>query len=208
MNGYPVRIMRRLSQIFFVVLACFLLAAAAIGAIGFRDHIANSDMIVVPGNSVALDGSPSPRLKARLDVALRLFQERRAPLIFVSGGTGREGIDEAISMANYLLKNGVPPSAIVKDSFGVDTAATALNASLFMRAHKLKSAMVATQYFHIARTKLALERSGIQVVGTVHAHYAELRDIYSTAREVIALAVYCVTLPQAIPLFHVQPPDS
>lgn len=182
--------MRHLKPFIFISLGSVFLAASAIVAAGLNDHISNADMIVVPGNTVAPDGTPSPRLQARLDVALELFRESRAPIIFVSGGTGKEGFDEAVSMSNYLLKNGVPLAAIVTDRLGIDTAATARNAANFMRINHLKSAFVATQYFHVARTKLALERNGIQVTGTAHARYVEFRDLYSIPRETIAYVAY------------------
>ncbi|NMM27309.1 MAG: YdcF family protein [Glaciimonas sp.] len=186
--------MQRLKLLILICLSCFLLATSAIVAAGLNDQLANADLIVVPGNAVARDGTPSPRLRARLDVALQLFQERRAPLIFVSGGTGKEGFDEAISMSNYLVKNGVPATAIIKDSMGIDTAATAKNAANFIRTNNLKTALVATQYFHVARTKLALERNGVLVTGTVHARYFEMRDFYSIPREVIAYIAYTAKL--------------
>jgi vancomycin permeability regulator SanA len=178
-----------------LVLAVFLaLAAAAIVADGLNDHMANADIIVVPGNEIAPDGSPSPRLKARLDVALQLYMERRAPVVFVSGGIGKEGHDEAASMAGYLIKNGVPASAVVRDPLGVNTAATGANASRFLHAHGQTSALVATQYFHVARTTLALERNGVRVAGTAHARYVEIRDVFSIARETLAYAAYYVKL--------------
>lgn len=166
------------------------LAVGAVVAAGLNDHVAHGDLIVVPGNTVAQDGTPSPRLKARLDAALRVFQQGSAPLIFVSGGTGKEGFDEAISMSNYLLANGVPATAIVIDSLGINTAATAKNVAHYMRTKQLKSALVATQYFHVPRTALALRHEGVQVVGSVHARHFEMRDLYSTLRETIAFAVY------------------
>lgn len=186
------RTVRRLAQLAVAVLACMLVAAGLIVAAGLGDQVADADMIVVPGNTVAPDGNPSPRLQARLNAALALFREHRAPLIFVSGGTGKEGFDEAVVMAGYLVHHGVPAAAIVEDSLGVDTAATARNAGRFMREHRLRSAIVATQYFHIARTKLALQRNGVQVTGTVHARHLELRDAYSIPREVVAYVAYCV----------------
>ena len=176
----------------------FLAAAAAaltvgMGLIviaGMQDQIADADLIVVPGNTIAPDGTPSPRLKARLDAALKLYKERRAPLLFVSGGVGKEGFDEAVSMAAYLEKNGVPSNSIILDDAGLDTAATARNAALLMRERGLKTALVATQYFHVPRTRLALERNGILVAGSAYARYFEMRDLYSTLRETIAYVAY------------------
>ena len=58
----------------------------------------------------------------------------------------------------------------------------------------LRNSSIATQYFHVARTSLALQRRGVKVAGTASARYFEIRDVYSLAREVIGYAVYYVTL--------------
>lgn len=184
--------MHRFKQLILIGIACVILAMGLIVATGLNNHITNADLIVVPGNTVAPDGTPSPRLRARLDAALQLFCEGHAPLIFVSGGTGKEGFDEAVSMSNYLVKNGVPQKSIIIDNLGKDTAATAKNAANYMHANNLKSALVATQYFHVPRTKLALERYGVEVTGTSYARYFEMRDFYSTLRETAAYVAYYV----------------
>ncbi len=170
----------------------YLVVAAAIAVDGLRDRDGSADLIVVPGNEVGRDGKPSPRLQARLDCALALYRARRAPLLFVSGGTGLSGYDEARAMGDYLQAHGVPAAAIVRDPAGIDTAATARNAAAYARAHGLASALVATQYFHVSRTSLALRRQGLLVAGTAHADYAEWRDLYSLMREVPGLAVYAL----------------
>ncbi len=151
-----------------VCLGLFAIACGLIAAAGMDDRGTTADIIVVPGNTVNADGSP--------------------------GGVGREGRDEAEAMAAYLVSNGVPPQAVVRDSSGATTAATAENAAKYLRAKQRQSALVATQYFHVARTRLALERNGIRVAGTAHARYFELRDAYSLPREVFAYAFYYVTL--------------
>ena len=182
--------MRKIILLSLSALAVFLLATAALVLVGLHDKLAPADVIVVPGNTIMPDGTPSPRLQARLDVALKQFEERRAPRILVSGATGKEGFDEAASMARYLAKRGVPASAIIEDSQGWTTDATARNAAFLMRQHGWKTAMVATQYFHVPRFRLALERAGIDVSGQVHAPYFELRDLYSVPRETVGYAVY------------------
>lgn len=176
------------------MLALYAGAAAAIAVDGLRDHLANADAIVVLGNTVAADGRPSPRLRGRLDCALDAWRRKLAPLLIVSGGVGKEGFDEAQVMAAYLAAQGVPADAIIIDSLGVDTAATAASVARIAHARRLGSVLVATQYFHVARTSLALERAGVTVAGHVHAAYAEPRDLYSLAREVIGLAAYYVKL--------------
>ena len=185
--------MRLLKLSAALLAAIFLLGCGLVVAAGCNDKLAEADLIVVPGNTVALDGTPSPRLQARLDAALALYRDHQATFIFVSGGLGKEGFDEAAVMAAYLARQGVPAAAIVIDSQGLDTKATATNAAAFMRAKGLQTALVATQYFHVPRTELALERAGVRVVGHSHARYAELRDLYSIPREVVGYVAYFLT---------------
>lgn len=184
--------MRRLTLTALLALITFLLATAALVLEGLDDKLAPADVIVVPGNTILPDGTPSPRLQARLDAALTQFQAGRAPHILVSGATGKEGFDEATAMGRYLLKRGVPAGAILEDNQGWTTDATARNAAALMRARGWKTAMVATQYFHVPRFRLALERAGIAVSGNVHAPYFELRDLYSVPRETVGYLVYYV----------------
>lgn len=182
--------MRKLSLLCLSTVAVFLLATAALVLAGLHDRLAPADVIVVPGNTIAPDGRPSPRLQARLDAALAQFTAGRAPRIVVSGATGKEGYDEAASMARYLQSRGVPAGVIIEDNQGWTTEATARNTAALMRKHGWKTAMVATQYFHVPRFRLALERAGIAVSGQVHAPYFELRDLYSLPRETVGYAVY------------------
>lgn len=167
-----------------------LAGAAVLGGAGVRDRAVHADAIVVPGNTVDADGTPSPRLRARLDAALWLRRRGCADLIIVSGATGSEGFDEAAVMARYLVDRGVPRSAVVEDGAGVDTEATAVHTAAVLRERHLRTALVATQFFHVARTHLALEQHGVDVVGSRHARILERRDAYSLAREVVAVPVY------------------
>jgi len=93
-------------------------------------------------------------------------------------------------MRTYLVGRGVPANRIVVDSAGNDTWSTARNASEFMRDRGLSSAIVVTQYFHIPRTMLALRRFGVRGVSGAYPWFWEVRDIYSTVREVPALIWY------------------
>lgn len=143
-----------ISKIVLFVFLAYLAGILAIIYDGMNDNIIVADLIIVPGNKIEPDGNPSPRLKARLDKAAELFRQGKSKLVFVSGGTGAEGFDEAAAMSDYLIKQRIPATAIVTDNKGVNTISTARNASIFMHKHKLVSALAVTQYFHISRTKL------------------------------------------------------
>jgi vancomycin permeability regulator SanA len=108
----------------------------------------------------------------------------------VSGGTGKEGVDEAAAMQAYLLQAGLPSDALEADSHGVTTEATCRNAPLLMQARGWRTADVVTQYFHIVRARSACRQAGVTVVGAVAPGFYEARDVYSLFREVVAVPVY------------------
>lgn len=168
----------------------FTMAATLIVADGLTDEMRAADVAIVPGNTVESDGRPSARLSARLDQTVALYRQGLFPNVIVSGGVGSEGFDEAKVMKRYLVENGVPEGVIHVDSGGATTRLTARNASRMMRENGWRSAMVVTQYFHVPRMRLALERSGVTPVFSAHARYFEPRDVYSIAREVVGYQTY------------------
>lgn len=170
--------------------AALLLAGLGISAAGMADDLRPTDVGVVLGSKVELNGQPSARLAARLDRGAGLYAQGVFHHVIVSGGTGVEGFDEAAVMRDYLLKKGVPASAIIVDSGGDSTEATARNCARLMASHGFRSVTIVTQYFHVPRTRLALRRYGVTQIGSAHAHFLELRDLYSIAREVAALPAY------------------
>jgi vancomycin permeability regulator SanA len=184
------RVKRTLLLMVLPFMLAFTLAATWIVVAGMRDDIQAADVAIVPGNTVEKDGRPSARLRARLDQAVALYRQGLFPDVIVSGGVGSEGFDEAEVMKSYLVENGVPEGRIHVDSGGATTHLTARNAARMMREHGWQRAMVVSQYFHVPRMRLALKRSGVTPVFSAHARYFELRDVYSTAREVIGYGAY------------------
>src|SRR3954467_3724137 len=64
-------------------------------------------------------GRPSPVLRARLDHTIDLFRRRLAPVIIVTGGTGRgDTTSEAAVSRRYAIRRGVPADAILMETKG------------------------------------------------------------------------------------------
>ncbi len=177
------RIGKYLVKIIAAGAALVLLSTAVLVVAGFRDNIGNADLALVPGRKVEADGTPSPRLRARLDRTLELFREGRFPAVIVSGGFGKEGFDEASVMRDYLVAHGIPDEHVILDQGGTTTFMSARNTLSIARGRKLTSVFVVTQYFHVPRTRLALRRFGFATVYSAHARHFEGRDIYSSFRE-------------------------
>lgn len=177
------------------VLLVILLSAIAAGLIvwdGLNDELGTADVAVVLGNRIEKDGTPSERLKGRLDKAVELYGKGEFSYVIVSGGMGKEGFDEAVVMRQYLVDHGIPMANILVDSAGKNTFFTAKNSAHLMAQHGWKSAMVISQFFHISRSRLAMARFGVQRIYAAHADYYEWRDIYSLGREVVAYAYYWI----------------
>jgi vancomycin permeability regulator SanA len=173
--------------IFCLAFSC----ALAISIDGLTDDPQSADVGIVLGSQVLPNGRPSLRLQARLDKTIELYNAGRYEHVIVSGGIGKEGFSEAAVMADYLVDHGaLPRNAILRDENGNTTRDTASNSQVLMAANGYESAIVITQFFHVSRSKFALRRAGIETVHGAHPAYFEWRDIYSIARETLALPTY------------------
>ncbi len=143
---------------------------------------------IILGNQVYPDGTPSPRLAARLDAGLQLYRAGRVKQLLVSGGIGKEQRDEGVVMGAYLERAGVPPEAIMVDSQGVTTHATSINASQLLPP--TTTVVAISQRYHVSRAKLSLRHAGFQNVCGYYPDYHEWRDLYSVPREVPAWLQY------------------
>ncbi len=176
--------------IVLLIILLFVLSAVLIIWDGVTNELAQADVALVMGAKVRPDGTPSGRLKARLDTTLSLYEQGLVEQVIVSGGLGWEGYDEALVMKEYLVDRGVPEGQIIIDSQGYDTYQTAYNASEIMERHGMRSVIIITQYFHISRTKYALAHFGVSQVYSVNAVYWGLRDLIYLPREVVAYYYY------------------
>lgn len=173
-----------------------LVSATLICVIGMMTKVQPSDVAVVLGSKVEDDGTPSVHLRIRLDRTLALYQQGVVPMIIVSGGPGVPAHPEPIVMRDYLIAHGVPSSAILLDSTGINTAATARNAGPLMVEHGFHSVIIVSEYFHVPRTRLAFSQQGIQNVGYAPVGYPLPRDVLAIARETIGLPLYWLGMRQ------------
>lgn len=176
------------------VVVVWVLAAVFICVRGLTIRYDKADIAVIFGNALKGDGTPKPILASRLDVAVNCYQMEYCAKLFVSGSIDGPGLDEASSMRSYLLERGVPAEDIIVDDKGDNTLATARHAVDYMREHQISRVMLVSQYYHLARARLAFERVGVPEVYGAFPHAFQIRDLYSSWREVPAFAVYSVRL--------------
>ncbi|EKS9800906.1 YdcF family protein, partial [Burkholderia cepacia] len=148
---------------------------------------------------------PKPVLAARLDVGARCYRTGQCPAFLVSGAIDGPGLNEATAMRDYLVARGVPADRIALDDQGDNTLATAQHTLAYLQAHRVSRVVIVSQYYHLARARLAFERVGIARadISAAYPRRFQLRDVYSSWREVPAYAVYAVRLwvnPDARPV--------
>ncbi|WP_300673311.1 YdcF family protein [Soonwooa sp.] len=169
-----------------LLLAWFVLHCLYITYDGLHDKKQNAEVAIVLGNKINEDGMPSPRLKARLDKSVELYQDKRVNEILVSGGLGKEGFWEANEMKKYLVAQNIPSEKILVDNYGDDTEKTVKNSIRIVDSLGYKSAISVSQYFHQTRTKALFKKDGFKNIESVSPDYFELRDLYSLFREFVA----------------------
>ena len=128
-NGVLVRnLIVNLMAAFYLYFECMIIGAAVADLIAAR-YIPDKDrdFLIVLGCGLKKDGSPTPLLKGRLDLAMEFDSEQkrqtgREALYVVSGGKGPDEIcSEAESMSNYLQQQGIPESRILAEDQSRDT---------------------------------------------------------------------------------------
>lgn len=173
-----------------VALAMYLFAVAAIYLYSPMCEDFSADYAVVYGNTVHENGKPSRQLKARMGAAIKLYQSDRVKNIIVSGGTGKEGHDEAKVMARYMVAQGVVPEDILVDSDGYNSHQTSVNAARLIGNHA--SVVAVSQHYHIVRARLSLRNAGFVEVYGYYPRYYTWKDLFSVSREIPALIKYGV----------------
>jgi len=130
------------------------------------DEARPADVILILG-AAEYGGRPSPVLKARLDYGLELFRRHLAPRVLTTGGAGGDPIfTEAEVARDYLVRQGVPPEAVILEGQGETTMQSTSAAAEIMHRMGLKSCLVVSDGYHIFRAKKMLEAQGLRAYGS------------------------------------------
>jgi uncharacterized SAM-binding protein YcdF (DUF218 family) len=185
------------------VVACVLAAvltwryldrvARAIEHQSTMDEVRPADVIVVLG-AAEYRGKPSPVLEARLNHALVLYLEGKAPLVLTTGGAGGDPLftEGGVGRA-YLAAHGVPPEDIIVENEGESTVQSVVTVGEIMQRMGLHSCIVVSDGYHIYRVKKMLEARGLQVYGSPRPSAPVSRWLYF--RQAIGYVLWRVGIP-------------
>ena len=161
-----------------------------------------ADVAVIFGNALDEAGAPKPVLAARLDVGVRCYRTgsaRRSSSAARSTARAERG-DRDARLSRGARRAGRPDRGRRRRQH-----ATAQHTLAYLQAHRVSRVVIVSQYYHLARARLAFERVGIARadISAAYPRRFQLRDVYSSWREVPAYAVYAARLwvnPDARPV--------
>lgn len=130
---------------------------------GPTDYRRHADAVVVFGARAYADGAPSRPLADRVRTACDLYREGLVPVLIFSGGPADGSMHETRSMQRMAISLGVPPSAIILDSLGLDTRSTVQNTIPILRSLGARRVMAVSNFYHLPRVKMAYQQMGMQV---------------------------------------------
>lgn len=167
------RVKSLLQIIFFIILLFFafvLIVYYHVDTVGRANYVLYEDApeceaVIVPGALVYDDKRVSPMLADRLDVAYKLYNDKKVKKILVTGAYNEEdNYDEPYSMKLYLLNKGIPREDIFMDYGGYDTYNSIKRAK---ELYGIDKAIITTQDFHLFRALYIANNIGVDAKGIV-----------------------------------------
>ena len=158
----PIKLVLRLLSLFLTVLVLYF--AVTFVQIWWRGHehtTASAQAILVFGTTED-NGKASRELKGRLDQALSLYREGRAPSIVVTGGNLPGDVyTEAGVSATYLEKHGVAAAHVLKGA-GNDTWQNVQTVLEKLKKHHITTVITVTDPFHEFRAMAIASSQGLR----------------------------------------------
>lgn len=142
----------------------WLISAVGVFWVASRDRAGPADAIVVLG-AAQYRGQPSPVLRARLDHAIGLFAQGIAPRVVLTGGIAEGDTEsEAAVSRTYVLRAGVPDSAVLLENEGRTTGQSLAAVGVLLGARGMQRVVLVSDPFHLFRASLVARRHGLEVL--------------------------------------------
>jgi uncharacterized SAM-binding protein YcdF (DUF218 family) len=160
------------------------------------------DVAVVLGAMLRADGSPSPAMLRRVDLAVALFEGGRAAHLLMTGGPVGHPTPEARAMLDLAVAAGVPAERMAVEEASRNTIQNARLSRPILAERGWSRVVVVTDSFHLPRALYVFRRLGIAAAGSgARPDHATASRCAAWAREVVALP-WTVLRVEAMVLRH------
>lgn len=189
MRSYVASTVRVALAVSVAIVLYFAVTLANIVWEGNTDAGNTADVIVVMG-AAQYDGRPSPLLEERLSTALRLWTDKRAPLIAVTGGKqDGDRFTEAEAGRRWLIDRGVTESSIVMETVGQSTWQSLSQLAPLLRARGASTAIIVSSDWHVSRAAATLRDLGFRTDAVAMASTSGGSHPREWARETIGVGL-------------------
>lgn len=140
---------------------------------------------IVFGAGLNSRSTPSLILAERVQIAAKLYQQKKVRSILLSGDGLSEFHNEPAAMRKLALKLGVPAEDLILDYAGNDTYNTCSNAKDIF---EINEAILVTQPYHLPRALFICNNVGVNSIGIDAALHKKnkMRQLYRDIREIPA----------------------
>ncbi len=161
-----------------------------------EENIEPAPVALVFGAGLNENGRPSDALADRLITAATLYLNGTVEQILVSGDnlTDTENYNEPEAMMEFLVKWGIPETAIIQDFAGARTYDSCLRAKEMLG---IEEAILITQEFHLPRALFTCNALGVESIGViadrqpyVMAEYYDKREWFATYKALLDLYIW------------------
>jgi len=159
-----------------------------------NDSPANADAIVVLGAGIVGDCVPNLNAVRRVMRASRLFRQRRAPFLAITGGSGDVGCHVGDAMAQLAIEFGVPAEKIRVERSSYSTYENAQFVAPVLRAEGVRRVLLVTDRMHMLRAQGVFAHFGFRVepapVPIYEGHENNVAMLFAGVREALAITYY------------------
>ncbi|HVM10100.1 MAG TPA: YdcF family protein [Acidimicrobiales bacterium] len=146
-----------------MLVAVYVLATAGQVLLAARnDDRGPADAIIVLG-AAQYDGRPSPALQDRLDHAIALYRDGKAPVVWVTGGRkAGDRFTEASASSRYLIRNGIPNDALELEVQGGNSYESLSAAARYLRDRDQRNVLLVSDPWHAYRIQAIAREVGLR----------------------------------------------
>ena len=162
---------------------------------------------IVFGAGLLADGSAGPILRDRIETAVNLYQAGKVDKLLMSGDNRVVEHNEPEAMRHYAVVLGVADEDIILDYAGRRTYDSCYRAK---EIFQVRSAILVTQQFHMARALYLCNSFGVESVGVPARNqtFRKISRLYWNTRELFASsqAVWDVLVARPQPVLGAPEP--
>ena len=134
------------------------------------------ELVIIIFGAKAFSTGPSKELATRLDLAIAMGDLNDPINFYVCGGYSEGMVDEAETMRNYLVWQGIDPQIVYPNSHGINTRLSLRNFQREESALSTKQILAISSGFHAFRIIAESSRIGINLAVAASANSPESKN--------------------------------